>query len=141
MDLMDSAGCPRAYCDSLSCLHALEHFGLGRYGDKIDVNGHVKGLQALHTILEDGGILYLSVPIGPQRVEFNAHRVFSLRYLLDFVSEKFDVLGFHYVDDRGELHREFALAASDIAENCGCHYGCGILELRKKSDPSEQGQT
>lgn len=24
------------YCDSLSCLHALEHFGLGRYGDPID---------------------------------------------------------------------------------------------------------
>ena len=24
------------YCDSLSCLHALEHFGLGRYGDAVD---------------------------------------------------------------------------------------------------------
>ena len=28
--------------DSLSCLHALEHFGLGRYGDPIDAYGHVK---------------------------------------------------------------------------------------------------
>jgi hypothetical protein len=28
-------------CDSISSLHAIEHFGLGRYGDTIDVNGHL----------------------------------------------------------------------------------------------------
>lgn len=26
-------------CDSLSCLHALEHFGLGRYGDPLNMMG------------------------------------------------------------------------------------------------------
>jgi cyclopropane fatty-acyl-phospholipid synthase-like methyltransferase len=26
--------------DSVSSLHAIEHFGLGRYGDPIDANGH-----------------------------------------------------------------------------------------------------
>jgi hypothetical protein len=35
---------PDGYCDSLSCLHALEHFGLGRYGDPIDPRGHEKGI-------------------------------------------------------------------------------------------------
>ena len=28
--------------DSVSCLHAIEHFGLGRYTDPNDVNGHEK---------------------------------------------------------------------------------------------------
>lgn len=28
------------YCDSLSCLHVLEHFGLGRYGDPVIVDGY-----------------------------------------------------------------------------------------------------
>ena len=31
--------------DSVSCLHAIEHFGLGRYGDPIDVFGHIKRVQ------------------------------------------------------------------------------------------------
>ena len=31
--------------DSLSCLHAIEHFGLGRYSDPIDVDGHNKGIK------------------------------------------------------------------------------------------------
>ena len=60
------------YADSVSCLHALEHFGLGRYGDGIDVDGHVRGIENLAKLLSAGGRLYLSVPIGPQRIEFNA---------------------------------------------------------------------
>lgn len=70
------------YCDSISCLHALEHFGLGRYGDSIDPLGHEKGLSNLSTLLKPGGILYLSVPIGQERIEFNANRVFDPRTIL-----------------------------------------------------------
>ena len=33
--------------DSLSCLHAIEHFGLGRYGDTVDITGHIKGIDNL----------------------------------------------------------------------------------------------
>ena len=36
---------PLGYCDSLSCLHTVEHFGLGRYGDQIDPRGHEIGLR------------------------------------------------------------------------------------------------
>jgi SAM-dependent methyltransferase len=53
-------------CDSLSCLHALEHFGLGRYGDPVDYYGYQRGWRNLHRMLEPGGKLYFSVPIGPQ---------------------------------------------------------------------------
>lgn len=121
----------RGYCDSLSCLHAIEHFGLGRYGDPIDFEGHVKGLNSLHAILKQGGMLYLSCPIGPQRIEFNAHRVFSVQYLLSLMEPKFKLRNFSYVDDRGDLHENYQLTEEDLANDCGCRYGCGIFELEK----------
>ena len=69
----------KEYCDSLSCLHALEHFGLGRYGDSLEAQGHESGLRNMAHILQPGGKFYLSVPLGRERVEFNAHRIFSPR--------------------------------------------------------------
>ncbi|MDY0117347.1 MAG: DUF268 domain-containing protein [Sulfurimonadaceae bacterium] len=118
-------------CDSLSSLHALEHFGLGRYGDPIDYEGHVKGFLNMYNILKSDGFFYLAVPIGEQRIEFNAHRVFSLSYLLEMFQDKFEILSFSYVDDRGELHKEVVLTQELIQKNCSCHYGCGIFDLRK----------
>jgi hypothetical protein len=119
------------YCDSLSCLHALEHFGLGRYGDAVDFEGHLKGLANLKRVVAVGGKLYLSVPIGPQRIEFNAHRVFAVDYLLSLVRD-FQVDAFSFVDDKGDLHENVALTADAISANFGCRYGCGILELTKR---------
>jgi len=130
-DLMSPPPEMAGYCDSLSCLHAIEHFGLGRYGDPIDFEGHLKGLNSLHTILKPGGTLYLSTPIGPQRIEFNAHRVFGLEYLLSLFGGKFKLRNFSYVDDRGDLHENVALAEQMVASNFGCRYGCGIFELEK----------
>jgi len=64
-------------CDSLSCLHAIEHFGLGRYGDDIDPFGYEKGISNMSKLLKTDGILYLSTPIGFEHVQFNANWVFS----------------------------------------------------------------
>lgn len=61
---------------SLSALCSLEHFGLGRYGDSIDPEACFKCFNQIQKKLVMGGKLYLSVPIGQDRVEFNAHRVF-----------------------------------------------------------------
>jgi SAM-dependent methyltransferase len=63
--------------DSLSCLHALEHFGLGRYGDPVAADGYTRGLESMFDVLAPGGRLYLATPIGHSRVEFNANYVFS----------------------------------------------------------------
>lgn len=76
-DLMVNVEGMVGYCDSISCLHALEHFGLGRYGDPIDPNGYESGIRNMAIILRSGGAFYLSVPVGIERVEFNAHRVFD----------------------------------------------------------------
>jgi SAM-dependent methyltransferase len=70
------------YCDSLSCLHAIEHFGLGRYGDRIDPQGYERGITNMAKILKPDGRFYLSTPIGKERVEFNAHRLFDPRTII-----------------------------------------------------------
>jgi SAM-dependent methyltransferase len=121
------------YCDSISCLHALEHFGLGRYGDPINFEGHLVGFDNIHRMLRPGGRFYFSVPIGPQRIEFNAHRVFSVEYLLELFRDRFSVERFSYVDDTGDLHRNVSLTdADEIGGNFNCNYGCGVFELRKE---------
>lgn len=117
--------------DSVSCLHALEHFGLGRYGDEIDVEGHYKGLATLADLLTPAGKLYLSVPIGPKRIEFNAHRVFSLSELLSLVNNRFVIERLSYVDDAGDLHENVQPSGAS-QESFGCLYGCAILELKKR---------
>lgn len=131
VDLMNLPPEMSGYCDSLSCLHVIEHFGLGRYGDPIDFEGHIKGLNSLHTLLKQSGTLYLSCPIGPQRIEFNAHRVFAVQYLLSLFESKFNLRSFSYVDDSGDLHENVAINDELLKTNFGCHYGCGIFELIK----------
>jgi hypothetical protein len=70
--------------DSISCLHAIEHFGLGRYSDPIDPGGHIKGFNNILQMLLPGGRLYISVPIGlANEVHFNAHRVFEPMDIFD----------------------------------------------------------
>jgi len=119
------------YCDSLSCLHSIEHFGLGRYGDNVDLNGHIKGFDNLQKILKPGGRFYFSTVIGPQRIEFDAHRVFSLRYLLDMIIQSFRIHSFAYINDLNELIENAELNDKDISSNFNCNYGCGIFELTK----------
>jgi len=130
-DLMSPVTDFESCCDSLSCLHTLEHLGLGRYGDRIMVNGHELGFQSLWTILRPRGILYLSVPIGTQRVEFNAHRVFSIQTILEMAKNKFELSGFSYVDDLGDIHINTPLTEEAIERSFNCWYGCGIFEFRK----------
>lgn len=112
--------------DSLSSLHAAEHFGLGRYSDPVDPHACFRFMASLQRVLGRGGRLYFSVPIGRERVEFNAHRVFSPRTVLSQFAH-LSLVSFSYVDDAGQLH-----------EHCGpmqlphLEYGCGLFEFTKE---------
>jgi SAM-dependent methyltransferase len=119
------------YSDSISCLHAIEHFGLGRYGDAIDSNGHLKGLENIYKILRKNGKFYFSTPIGPQRIEFNAHRIFSMTYLTKLFEGKYRIDRFCYVNDAGDLIEDAVLNPENIQTSFGCSYGCGIFEMSK----------
>ncbi len=131
-DLMSNDFNLHDYCDSISCLHTIEHFGLGRYGDSVDVNGHLKGLKNITNMLKKNGRLYLSTVIGPQRIEFDAHRVFSVKYLIDLIENDFTIENFSYIDDNNKLHVSAELSEKNIQNNFLCSYGCGIFELIKK---------
>jgi SAM-dependent methyltransferase len=113
--------------DSLSCLHTLEHLGLGRYGDSLDPAGYLTGLKNLTQILKPGGTLYLSVPIGMQRIEFDGHRVFDAAYIVELLSPGYTMRSFSFVDDRGSLHKNVPVEQAN-----DCIYGCGIFEAVRK---------
>ena len=119
--------------DSLSCLHALEHFGLGRYSDAVDVNGHITGLINMIEMLEENGMFYLSVPVSTKEtVHFNAHRVFGLDSLPDLqvIKNNLVLKRFDFVDDEGELHTDTHY--SQIKGSV--EYGCGIYTFQKISN-------
>jgi hypothetical protein len=85
--------------DSISCLHALEHFGLGRYGDLIDPSGWKKGLNNIVSILAIDGVLYLSVPVGKPCVVFNAHRIFAIDQLISEMEfQGLTISALHFVE-------------------------------------------
>jgi hypothetical protein len=130
-DVMSSDFSFHNYCDSLSCLHAIEHFGLGRYGDSIDIDGHLDGFENLKKMLKKGGILYLSMPIGRDRIRFNGERILSVETILKLVEGEFELESFAYVDDAGNLHEKTEFSVGEIAQNFGCERGCGIFEFRK----------
>jgi hypothetical protein len=81
---------------SVSSLHSIEHFGLGRYMDPIDPLGHEKGLLNLAAMVTEGGFLYVSFPIGEHVIEFNSQRIIDPLWpqeiLNDFELEKFVVI-------------------------------------------------
>ena len=116
--------------DSLSCLHAIEHFGLGRYTDPIDVDGHNKGITNLVDLVSQGGRLYISFPIGrSEEIHFNAHRVFKAESILKHPSiEAFmQLIQFDYVDDRGHLHA--GVSVEEVDEEL--RFGCGIYTFMR----------
>ena len=118
--------------DSLSCLHAIEHFGLGRYGDGVDPTGHIEGINNLIRLLEPGGTLYISFPIGKgDEVHFNAHRVFHPETILSLgdVPSLLTLKNFNYVDDQGFLHRDKQV--TDAIDQVA--YGCGIYVFERKA--------
>ncbi len=132
-DVMGPVGEFEACCDSVSCLSVLEHFGLGRYGDPVDPDGYRRGFDALVRMLRPGGHLYIAVPVGkPQRVVFNAHRVFAVQTILELATESLTLTGFAWVDDAGALHEDGPTGQARIADEV--HYGCGIFEFRRANN-------
>lgn len=137
-DVMNIQNSLNESTDSVSCLHALEHFGLGRYGDSIDYKGWEKGLDSISQMLKVDGILYLSVPTGKiQRTEFNAHRVFSIVFLRAKLTKLFEIEGLSFVKDDGSLLTNVDPFGDDANSSFQAKYGCSIWILRKKKDSNK----
>lgn len=114
--------------DSLSCLHTIEHFGLGRYGDELDPLGYGKGLAQMMKFVSPGGRFYLSTPVGRERIEFNAHRIFSPERVLSWFSQGWSVERSAVIDDSCKVMES---AGVDALREAVCDTGVGILCVRK----------
>src|SRR4051812_35835723 len=87
---------------SLSCLHAIEHIGLGRYGDPILPDGWRRALAECSRVLAPGGRFYLGTPIGRERLHFNSGRVFLPQTIIAAMPA-LRLASFSAVDDAGYL--------------------------------------
>ena len=126
---------PDCSVDSLSSLHAAEHFGLGRYSDPIDPDACFRFMTSLQRVLRSGGRLYFSVPIGRERVDFNAHRVFAPVTVLRAFPQ-LSLVSFSYVDDAGRLHEDAVPVTIPALE-----YGCGLFEFSKSLSEGQDAFT
>lgn len=55
-------------------LSSFDHDGLGRYGDPVSPDGDLQAMQMVRDCLRPDGLLFLSVPTGPDLVVWNLHR-------------------------------------------------------------------
>jgi hypothetical protein len=139
-DLMKPVKGMAGYCDSLSCLHALEHFGLGRYGDPVDPLGFKHGLVNMASLLREGGVFYLSVPIGIERIEFNAHRVFDPRHIVELAAgSSLRLMGLKVVRPGGKVESE-VIDPEALNSLANQRYSLGIFVFKKTGNASE-GET
>lgn len=123
------------YCDSLSCLHAIEHFGLGRYGDPIDPIGYQRGLGNLASLLAPEGTLYLSTPIGQERVEFNANWVFDPRTIIMCANQNsLQLEELWSVDVENSTVQQHSLSDVDINQLALEYYRLGLFIFKKKTN-------
>lgn len=120
--------CASRSVESLSCLHVVEHIGLGRYGDALNIDGTKEACRELQRVLAVDGNLYLSLPVGVERVEFNAHRIHNPQTILDFFGE-LKLAVFSCVDDNGTFHENVQPSFCDEMQ-----YALGMFHLVRPAD-------
>lgn len=107
---------------SLSCMHTVEHIGLGRYGDPIDPSGDLKAIGELKRVVKPGGDLLFVVPVGRPKIKFNANRIYSYAAIIDYFSG-FRLQDFSLILDNGQFINQ---ADSDLVKDqvggCGCFW-------------------
>lgn len=129
------SGVPDSCCGKyplISCLHVIEHVGLGRYGDKVDPNGWINAIRTITDLASSGGLALIAVPIGLPRIEFNAHRVFCPSSFSRAFSEAgWDQEEFSCIDDDLNFHQKISLCYYESIIY-PCSYAIGLFLFRKK---------
>jgi hypothetical protein len=111
--------------ECLSCLHVLEHIGLGRYGDPIDPYGMQIAFKELSRCLKNGGYLLVSFPIGIERIEFNGQRIIDPNKIFELLPG-LELIEFSYVNDDSKYVENGKMDTAAL-----CNYGCGLFLLKK----------
>eukprot|EP00050_Salpingoeca_kvevrii_P010774 m.312566 g.312566 ORF g.312566 m.312566 type:complete len:124 (-) comp30725_c0_seq1:48-419(-) len=79
-------------------LSSFDHDGLGRYGDPLSANADMAAMALARCLLRPGGLLVLSVPVGPDVVVYNLHRRYG-RQRLPALLHGWQVLAVHGWDE------------------------------------------
>lgn len=115
--------------DSLSCMHVVEHVGLGRYGDCLDYDGDLKAVAELIRVLAVGGQLLFVVPLGGvARIQFNAHRIYTYYSVLDMF-QSLELVEFTLIPDDESEGGLVRFADETLASNQ--KYACGCFLFKK----------
>ncbi|MEE9339092.1 MAG: DUF268 domain-containing protein [Methylococcaceae bacterium] len=113
---------------SVSCMHVVEHIGLGRYGDPLDVNGDLKAIAELKRVVSSRGNLLFVVPIGgAAKIMFNAHRIYTYNQIVTYF-DNFELKEFSLIPDKS---REGIILNATLAQSNSQDYGCGCFLMRK----------
>lgn len=108
--------------ESLSCMHTIEHIGLGRYGDPIDPTGDIKAMKELQRVLKPGGTLIIVTPVGIPKIEFNAHRIYSFEHITGAFNE-LHLNEFAIIKDDGDfIENADPKMISTQKYACGCFW-------------------
>lgn len=117
--------------ESLSCMHVVEHVGLGRYGDPLDYDGDIKAARELSRVVATQGSLLFVVPItGQARIQFNAHRVYTYEQVIALFPA-LDLVEFALIPDDGTEEGLIRHADPKLASKQ--KYGCGCFHFVKRS--------
>lgn len=100
---------------------SFEHDGLGRYGDPLNPNGDITAMQHAYDHLSDDGILLLGLPLGPDCLVWNAHRIYG-KLRLPLMLQNFKLLDVFSVYD--------ASNSISFEEGLNIHKQC-VLVLKK----------
>jgi hypothetical protein len=109
--------------ESISCMHTIEHIGLGRYGDPIDPDGDLKAIKELKRVVTVGGSLIFVAPIGRPKIQFNAHRIYSYEQIMDYFSDlKLEEFSLIKNDEGGIIKNATKEDADSETYGCGCFW-------------------
>jgi SAM-dependent methyltransferase len=114
---------------SLSCMHVVEHVGLGRYGDPLDPRGDLLAMGELKRVLAPGGTLLFVVPVGSPRVQFNAHRIYGYEQVVD-AFEGLKLVEFALIPDSAEVGNLIRHAAPSLVTDQ--RYACGCFRFERE---------
>jgi len=110
---------------SISCMHTIEHIGLGRYGDPLDYDGDIKAINELLRVTKPGGNILFVTPVGKPRIMFNGHRIYSFEQIKTYFNNC-ELLDFSLISDAAEMinNANPALVREQV-------YGCGCFWFKK----------
>ncbi len=111
---------------SISCMHTIEHIGLGRYGDPLDYDGDIKAINELQRVTKTAGDILFVTPVGKPLLVFNAHRIYGYKQIIEAFNNC-QLEEFTLITDEAEIITNANEELSDQQQ-----YGCGCFWFKKK---------